>query len=150
MTGGLAERLPELEREAEEYERKARALRQIISGVRALNGEAAEILRLEAFESHRTLFEIGTMNGGPRGADAVLTVMGEDAERTWKVVDVKREVLRRGWAPTPKAVEASIARLRREGEILPIRYGFYKLRPNGAEETADPTNIRCRDGEGEQ
>ena len=38
--------------------------------------------------------------------------MREDPERSWKVVDLKREMLRRGWAPTPKAVEASVKRLR--------------------------------------
>lgn len=144
MMTELAEQLPELERKAEEYERKARALRQVIGGVRALNGDAAVILHLEAFESHRTLFEIGARNGGPRGAEAVLTVMSENPDRSWKVIDIKKEVLRRGWAPNPKAVEASISRLRRDGEVEPDGYGFYKLAQKRAEETAGLTSVQCR------
>lgn len=58
--------------------------------------------------------------------------MRERPEHEWKVVDIKREMLRRGWAPTPKAVEASVAKLRMLGRIQPIRYGYYRLAPNAA------------------
>ena len=134
MTAELAAQLPELERQADEFERKAAALRQIIQGVRALNGSADAILRSRAFAAHKTLFELGSAPpDAPRGRDAVRRVMGEDPGRLWKVVDLKKEILRRGWAPTPKAVEGSVARLREDGEIESPRYGFYRLA-----ETSDP------------
>ena len=53
--------------------------------------------------------------------------MAEEPDREWKVVDLKREMLRRGWAPTPKAVEASVKRLRMTRQIEPRAYGYYKL-----------------------
>lgn len=128
MPNDLIDKLPQFEREAEEYERKAQALRQIIAGVRSLNGDAEAILTGVSFESHRTRFDVGLRNGkGPRGPQAVLEIMGEDPSREWKVIDLKREMLRRGWAPTPKAVEASVKKLRELERIEPVRYGFYKL-----------------------
>jgi hypothetical protein len=47
--------------------------------------------------------------------------------RLWKVIDLKREMLRRGWAPSPKAVEASVKKLRELEKIQPVRYGYYEL-----------------------
>lgn len=128
--------IPDLERQAEEYEAnaekfqaKAAAIRQIIAGINALNGDARHILT-RRFEAHKTLFEMRSPDdGGPRGPKAVLKVMRSDPHRVWKVVEVKREMLRRGWAPTPKAVEASIKRLRESGELLNSGYGYYKLPP---------------------
>src|SRR5205807_8358411 len=108
MTPELAERLPELEQQAEEFERKAQAIRQIIAAVQALNGDAESILMHRSFESHRTSFAVAPLAAdGPRGPKAVLRVVQEHPEREWKVVELKREMLRRGWAPSPKAVEAS-------------------------------------------
>lgn len=122
--------LPELERQAEEFERKAHAIRQLIGAVRALNGEAGEILFHKTFESHRTIFEIAPLaKGGPRGPEAVLRVMREKRDNVWKVVELKREMLRRGWAPSPKAVEASVRKLRDLGQVLPAGYGHYRLAP---------------------
>jgi hypothetical protein len=122
--------LPDLERQAEEFERKAQAIRQLIDAVRTLNGEATEILFHKTFESHRAIFEIAPLaKGGPRGPQAVLRVMREKPDDVWKVVELKREMLRRGWAPTPKAVEASVRKLRELGEVLPAGYGHYRLAP---------------------
>lgn len=135
MTSELLAKLPELEREADEYERKATALRHIIAGLRALNGDADAILIRKSFESHRTSFEIAPPDqDGPRGPSAVLQVMGEQRSREWKVVELKREMLRRGWAPSPKAVEASVAKLRELGRIESPRYGFYRLAPTRGDE----------------
>jgi hypothetical protein len=53
--------------------------------------------------------------------------MGEEPKREWKVIDLKREMLRRGWAPTPKAVEASVKKLRELEQIEPVKYGYYRL-----------------------
>lgn len=128
MSSELAAQIPNWEREAEKLELKAHALRQMVSAVKALNGDADALLIRRSFEAHRTTFEIARFAGdGPRGPRAVLTVMAEDPDREWKVVEVKREMLRRGWAPSPKAVEASVKRLRQTGEIVSTAYGFYKL-----------------------
>jgi hypothetical protein len=128
MPADLLARLPEMEREAEEHERKAHALRQIIAGIRALNGHAADFIEARLVEQNGKVFIARPLDArGPRGRDAVLRVMSEQRTRVWKVVDLKHELLRRGWAPTPKAVEASLKRLRRDGEVESPRYGFYKL-----------------------
>lgn len=139
MTSELAAQLPELERQADEFERKAEAIRQIIAGVRALNGDADAILIRRRFAAHTTSFEVGApVEGGPRGTEAILRVVSEAADRDWKVVDIKREVLRRGWAPTPKAVEASVATLRKLGRLQPTSYGHYRLaQPNGEGHTEE-------------
>ena len=139
--------LPELERQAEEFEMKAHAIRQIIAGYRTLNGDAAAILTRRSFEAHRTAFEIAPpAQNGLRGPRAVLHVMAEAPHRDWKVIELKREMLRQGLAPTPKAVEASVKRLREDGRIIPTTYGHYKLADPAAEksasnEQADPEEV---------
>lgn len=146
MQSELATRIPEWENEADEYERKALALRQMVAAVRALNGDADALLLRRKFESHRTAFETRPLaTGGPRGREAVLIVMGEQPEKLWKVVDVKREMLRRGWAPTPKAVEASLARLRERGEVRSPSYGYYQLADTVSDRNdADGTGVHTR------
>lgn len=140
--------LPELERQAEEFEMKAHAIRQIIAGYRTLNGDAAAILTRRSFEAHRTAFEIAPpAQNGLRGPRAVLHVMAEAPHRDWKVIELKREMLRQGLAPTPKAVEASVKRLREDGRIIPTTYGHYKLADPAAEtsasnEQADAEEVR--------
>jgi hypothetical protein len=128
MTIDLVSRVPQWEREAEQYEEKAAALRQMIAAVKALNGEAEAILTGRTFEAHRTRFEVAPLaSNGPRGREAVRRVMGEAPDKVWKVVEVKREMLRRGWAPNPKSVEASVKRLRQDGELEAVSYGHYRL-----------------------
>jgi hypothetical protein len=134
---GMEEKAQAFEAEAATLIGKATAIRQIISGVKALNGDAETVLTRRSFEAHKTAFETRPLEkDGPRGPKAVLRVMGEHPDRAWKVVDVKREMLRRGWAPTPKAVEASIKRLRAMGELEPAGYGFYKLPASPEQEVA--------------
>jgi hypothetical protein len=139
MTSDLISRLPDMEREASEHEAKARALRQIIAGVRALNGHAEGITEPRFVEQNGTIFIAQALDpAGPRGRDAVLRVMAENPGRTWKVIDLKREILGRGWAPSPKAVEANLKRMRKTGEVICPRYGFYKLaEPSAPETTGD-------------
>jgi hypothetical protein len=143
VTAYLTARLPEMEREADELERKAQALRQIIAGIKALNGHAASVSEPRFVEQNGTVFVAQALDeDGPRGRDAVLRVMRQYPQRTWKVVDLKRELLRRGWAPTPKAVEATVKRLRLDGVLMSPRYGFYRfaIDPNdasNAERTAE-------------
>jgi hypothetical protein len=128
MPADLIAQLPEMEREAEEYERKAHALRQIIAGVRALNGHPTTLVEPRLVEQNGKIFIARPLDErGPRGRTAVLRVMAEHPARLWKVVDLKQELLRRGWAPTPKAVEASVKRLRQDGKVESPQYGYYQL-----------------------
>jgi hypothetical protein len=118
------------ERKAEEFARKAQAIRLIIDGVQALNGDAHAILTRRSFVAHGAAFDMRPLDpNGPRGRKAVLAVMREHPDRVWKVVEVKREMLKRGWAPTPKAVEATIAGMRTAGLLEPAGYGHYTLAP---------------------
>lgn len=145
----LLARIPDLEREADSYERKARALRQIVDGVRALNGDAETVLAPKFLEQNGTLFVARPRDErGPRGRQAVRRVMAEQPDRVWKVIDVKREVLRRGWSPSPKAVEAMVRALYEAGEIELVKYGHYKLARQVAEEAAPLTNLHSREGDG--
>lgn len=140
-----------LERQAKDFEvkaakltQKAAAIRQIIAGVKTLNGDAEAVLLRRSFEAHKTAFETRPLDeNGPRGPKAVLTVMRERPDHVWKVVDLKRELLRRGWAPTPKAVEASVKRLRELNEIEGVGYGFYKIPP----ETADQPDTTTQEAD---
>jgi hypothetical protein len=133
--GALKAQAEEFERKAEEYAGKAAAVRQIIGGVLALNGEAESVLMRRSFAAHGSSFETRPLDPtGPRGREAVLRVMREQPQKRWKVVEVKRQMLRRGWAPSPKAVEATIAGMRALGLIEPAGYGFYKLAPKVLQE----------------
>lgn len=128
VTSDLLARLPELEREATDLEARAQALRQIIAGVRALNGGAAAITEPRFLEQNGTVFIAQAYDPfGPRGQEAVLRVMSERPEHLWKVIELKRELLRRGWAPSPKAVEANLKRLLGRGDVVCPRYGYYTL-----------------------
>lgn len=130
MTSDLIARLPEMEREASEYEEKARALRQIVAGVRALNGQAEGIVEPKFVQQNGTVFVTRPLDeNGPRGQQAVLRVMSERPGRVWKVIELKREILGRGWAPSPKSVEANLKRMREVGDVICPRYGYYKLAP---------------------
>ena len=128
----------EYEAAAEKFQAKAAAIRQIVEGIKALNGDAQAILT-RRFDAHKVEFKIAPLDeNGPRGTKAVIRVMREQPDRVWKVVEIKKEMLRRGWAPTPKAVEASVSRLRETGELTPVGYGFYKLPPaSGASEVEE-------------
>ena len=145
----LAGRLPEMEREAADHEARARALRQIIAGIKALNGHANGITEPRFVEQNGTVFVAQAQDPhGPRGRDAVRRVMRERPGYTWRVIELKREILGRGWAPTPKAVEANLKRMRLAGEVVCPRYGYYQLAPDGPEhEAAGRTNVHGEDGE---
>jgi hypothetical protein len=140
MTLDLLSRLPTMEREAEEHEARARALRQFIAAVRALNGHAQDITEPRFVEQNGTVFVAAQLDRtGPRGREAVRRVMAERPSRVWKVIELKREILGRGWAPTPKAVEANLKRMRELGEVVSPRYGYYRLASanGGSAETAN-------------
>lgn len=72
----------------------------------------------------------------------MLRVMHERPGYTWRVIEIKREILGRGWAPSPKAVEANLKRMRGADEVICPRYGYYTLAPAEPEnEAATPTGL---------
>ena len=145
MPTDLVAQLPEMEREAEEYETRARALRQIIAGIRALNGHAVEIEEPRLLEQNGTVFVARPQDErGPRGREAVLRIMSESPGRVWKVIELKREILGRGWAPSPKAVEANLKRMRQMGEVVCPRYGFYRLASDEAKTADEDSGVQSR------
>ncbi|MDP9308358.1 MAG: hypothetical protein M3P15_08620 [Actinomycetota bacterium] len=147
MTADLLDRLPEMEREADEHEERARALRQFIAAVRALNGEAKNIQKPRFVEQNGTVFVAQPHDErGPRGREALLRVMADQPGRIWKVVELKREILARGWAPSPKAVEANLKRMRELGDVECPRYGYYRLATDGGAET-DTQDVHRKDGD---
>jgi hypothetical protein len=144
MTTDLTSRVPQMEREAAEHEKKARALRQIIAGIRALNGQAEGISEPRFVEQNGVVFVAQALaRNGPRGRDAVLRVMSERPGHTWKVIELKRDILGRGWSPSPKAVEANLKRMRKTGEVVCPRYGYYQLAspPFVSATTAEATDL---------
>lgn len=149
VTPDLTASLPEMERAAVEHEAKAHALRQIIAGIRALNGHADGITDPRFVEQNGTIFVAQAHDpSGPRGRDAVMRVMRQRPDYTWRVVELKRELLGRGWAPSPKAVEANLKRMRQAGDVISPRYGYYKLAPEDTElKAAGRTNVQREDGD---
>jgi hypothetical protein len=149
VTSDLLARLPEMEREAEEHEAHARALRQFIAAVRALNGHAEDVRQPRFVEQNGTVFVAAQRDpAGPRGREAIRQVMAERPDAIWKVIELKREILGRGWAPSPKAVEANLKRMRQAGDVVCPRYGYYKLAVQSDGRGADAsTNGQGRDGE---
>jgi len=149
MTSDLIARLPEMERQAADFEAKARALRQIVAGVRALNGDAQGITDPRFVEQNGTVFVAQAYDpNGPRGREAVLRVMSDRPNHLWRVIELKREILRRGWAPSPKSVEANLKRLRKTGDVVSPRYGFYRLAAASGDRSTAPTSVAPSDDKG--
>jgi hypothetical protein len=119
MTTDLLTRLPDLEREAEEFERKARALRQIIEGVRTLNGEAARLLDAPATANGAT-----PAAGGLRGRALVRHIVAERSG-VWTVKEIKRVGRARGYVISDSGVEKAVMRMAETGEAERTGYGTY-------------------------
>jgi hypothetical protein len=145
MAIDLVERVPEWEREAETYEQKARALRQMIDAVRVLNGDAARLFAVPV-----AVAESGTRTNqyapdeGPRGRDAVRRIVSE-RPGIWRVADIKSEVRRRGWPSSGAAIETAIKRLNSDGEAVWVGRGAYRFgHEPGADET-EPESVNPHD-----
>jgi hypothetical protein len=125
----LMTKIPEWEREADEHERKARALRQIIEGVRTLNGDAERLFGGMAggnTSGGMTVSRSAMIGLGPRGREAVRMIAVEQPG-VWKVKDLKDEILRRGWPDPGTGTEAALKRLAAAGEAERIGHGTYKI-----------------------
>ena len=128
MTTDLLARIPDLEREAQEYERKAHALRQIIEGVRALNGDASRLFPppTPVVQSRTVVATRFPREDGPRGREAVRLIVSQ-RPGVWKLVDIKREVQRRGWPSSSAAIDTAVGRLQKDGEASWVKKGVYRF-----------------------
>jgi hypothetical protein len=129
MTVDLIDRLPELEREATEYERKARAIRQIIEGVRTLNGDAARLLSTPPPFGDADTTPPDCL---PRGREAVRLIVAT-RPGVWRVRDIKAENSRRGWPSSVGSIETAVQRLEISGLAKRLRKGVYDFSADNAE-----------------
>jgi hypothetical protein len=121
----LESQLEDAEREAQDAQRRADALRKIIEGVRALNGEAGQMtlhapLPVDAED-------------GPRGRQAIRLIVTE-RPGIWTIPELSEEMRRRGWFSTRKAVEVAVHRLIARGEAERMRTGVFRFPPEVTEE----------------
>lgn len=122
MTSELATRLPELEVEAESLERRARALRQIVEGIKALNGDASAILFGPVEENAPKVDE----EPGPVGKEAVRLIVAT-RPGVWKVSAIRDEARRRGYSISAMGVEKAVRRMVDSGEATKAGYGLYRF-----------------------
>lgn len=121
----LMAKLPEWEKEAQEYERKAHALRQIIEGVRTLNGDASRLFDYKPPAAVVGRNRYSTVHG-PRGRDAVRRIVTE-RPGVWKVKEMKDEILSRGWPDPGTGTEAAMKRMAASGELVKLGQGMYRF-----------------------
>lgn len=88
------------------HEQKGAGLRRLVAGINAYNNSDAPAVTTPA---------------------AMLDLMREGPERLWRLVDIRRDLLARGWARSPKAVDAAAKRLLQQGLIEKAEYGVYRL-----------------------
>ena len=129
MTADLIARLPEMEREAQEHERKAKGLRMIIDGVRALNGDAERLFGAAPVDRAPRTNQYRPEDG-PRGRAAVRQIVSE-RPGTWRVGEIKRQIQLRGWPSSTTGVEVAIKRMVEAGEAQRVRKGVYRFPTNG-------------------
>jgi len=136
MVTDLAARLPELEAEAESLERKAKALRQVVEGIKALNGDATAILLGPAFANKASVIvpahHARTVTGGVSGREAVRRIVA-DQPGVWKVADLRKEAERRGYGVTTMGIEKAVRRMMETGEGQKVGYGRYRFGGAGEE-----------------
>ncbi len=134
ITSGLIDRLPEWEAEAEALERKARAVRQVVEGLKALNGDAAAILGLN-IGPNGSAAVLPDVSKGPVGREAVRRLVAE-RPGVWKVSDLKDAARRRGFPISKMGVEKAVMRMVASGEAVKVGYGRYRFE-GGAQEVMD-------------
>jgi hypothetical protein len=121
----LESQLEDAEREAQDAQRRADALRKIIEGVRALHGEAGQMALAVPLSADP--------EDGPRGREAIRLIVTE-RPGIWTIPELSEEMRRRGWFSTRKAVEVAVHRLIASGEAERMRTGVFRFPPEVIEE----------------
>src|SRR5438876_641949 len=119
MSQDLLSRIPDWEREADVFEQKARAPRQLVEAVRVLNGDAPRLLGLG--DSARST--VGTnqyaTDEGPRGREAVRQIVAE-RPGVWRVSEIKQVNRERGWPSHDEGIETAVIRMAKAGEAVKL------------------------------
>lgn len=146
----LLESLPALQAQLEEAENEARdarvradALRSIIEGIHALNGQAARVrLTVTAVSAHEPPTADAEATH-PVGREAVRAIVA-DRPGIWTLSDLVDEHKRREWFTTRKSIEVAVQRLcRLNGEARRVRTGVYEFPAAIEEETAPPYPVEA-------
>ena len=141
MSHDLLLRIPQWEREAESFERKAHALRQLIESVRVLNGDAARLFDLPEVDAAPDPSP-KPEEEGPRGRAAVRAIIA-GRPGAWLVRDIKRINRENGWPSDDAGIETAVIRMARSGECIKIkgRRGFYDFPADGGNQAASLKNL---------
>jgi hypothetical protein len=74
----------------------------------------------------------------PTKRQAVLALLSEDPERPRQLVEIRRELIKRGWMTETRkshhALEVAVRAMEDRGELLRPRKGVYLLRPPAGEQ----------------
>lgn len=125
-----------------ESELHTKALRQIVEGLRLLNGHAPRLPVNGSAQLPLAEVSAPATPTVPKGVEAVLAIMGEKTGR-WTRGQILREFGKRGWFHTTDkhraegAVDAALYRLCQTGRVKKVKPGVYRLPvPNGKEAVA--------------
>jgi hypothetical protein len=130
------ESLPIFEEKLEEAELTVKALRQVVEGLRLLNGHAP---RLPAAQLRLAEVSAPAATTVPKGIKAVLAIMDSRAGK-WTRGSILKEFAKRGWFHTTDkhraegAVDAALYRLCQTGRVQKLKPGVYRVAPT--QETA--------------
>jgi len=129
MNTDLLSRIPDWTREAEVFEQKAHALRQMIEAVLVLNGDANRLFAVDvAVGGSRLGVNQYPTNQGPRGREAVRQITAERPGE-WLVKDIKQVNRHRRWPSNDASIETAVVRMAKDGEATKIRgrKGLYRF-----------------------
>jgi hypothetical protein len=147
MSQDLLHRIPQWEREADSFERKAHALRQLIESVRVLNGDAARLFALSDDDPSADPPPKPDAEG-PRGREAVRAIIA-GRPGAWLVRDLKRINRENGWPSDDAGIETAVIRMARAGECIKIKgkRGFYDFPAKRGNQAASQPTLHRQEGE---
>jgi hypothetical protein len=135
----LVEMLPDLRKQLAAAEARAsqalaevEGLRQVVTGVEAMASGAtrAGTVPLPLFVEGGDAVLATVENDGPRGREAVATLLREQPDRVWTTPELAKEIRRRGWikpGAQTSAIRVAARRLSDDGVARKLGPGRYKL-----------------------
>ena len=132
MSASMTRQLRQYERQLDEAERHAQALRQVVEGLRILSGTPGPASAVASADTNGN--GIGATNGHvPKGMDAVRAIAASRPNALWSRKQILREFQKRGWITSgdperfAATVDAAIHRLRKSGEATRVKPGYYRF-----------------------
>jgi hypothetical protein len=127
----LRENLRDAELRAQVALGEVEHFRQIISGIEGLASGTASDAQPQLILESQTVLNPKPEDGSPRGREAVRRVMAEHPRRTWKQVEIFRELKKRGWiesGASPAAARVATRRLVTAGGAEKVGVGLYRYK----------------------